>query len=99
MKPAVSRINARIAAYRTPAGTTVTQLPADDLKDQQVTIRLHPFLLYRLEILARHARMSRSQLMLEILQDGAEEVLAGMEKVIRDEIDAEVVERLQQQKA
>lgn len=97
MKPAVSRINARIAAYRNPSGTTVTQLPPDDSKDKQVTIRLHPFLLYRLEIIARHARMSRSQLMLEILQDGAEEILANMETVVRDEINAEVVERLQHQ--
>ena len=60
-----------------------------------MSIRLYPFLLYRLDVLARHAHMSRSQLMLEILQDGAESIIESMDRAVRQEVDREVNERLE----
>lgn len=97
MSPVVSRIKTRIGAYRATTGGSVTQTAPEEVRDQQVSVRLHPFLLYRLEILARHAHMSRAQLMVEILQDGAEDILVALtadDPALRAEIDAEVVDRL-----
>lgn len=94
MAPVTKRISERISAYRTPGGTTATQLPSEALKDQQISLRVHPYLLLRLDIIARHARMSRSQLIIELLQDGTDDLLAAMDPNARAEIDSEVNERL-----
>lgn len=92
MKHVTKRINERIKAYQRPGEIRKPVLPAglSAEKDFQVSLRLHQYLLVRLDFLAANAQMTRSQLMLEMLQDVAEDILEEMDPDLKKEMDEKI---------
>lgn len=99
MKHVTKRINERITAYQYPGQIRIPLIPGVSFKDRdfQVSMRLHHYLRVKLDFLAVNAQMTRSRLILEMLQDVAEDITDAMDPELKQKMDQEINKILQSQ--